>query len=123
MEALGVLGVVAVIGIIAINYYWSIKAKRTDSIGTSASPERALQIAESSFSRASWAKAPGPGQLNKRMRTIVTAGPVLSVDVQADGTGSRVDVWTSSWSGALGLVNWAAFAVLKKRKLVKALSG
>ena len=121
MEILVWVFLVAAVAAIVLNIWCALNARRTDSLILRRDHDAVAELVISSFSRVTWATVGGPGDINRRLRTPVFGGPIISVDLGARESGTQVDIWMSGWTGILGGANYSPLAYWKKRKICRAL--
>lgn len=107
---------------LAANIWWTVDAKRTDSMLSAKTPEEALVAVERAFSVVSWGRVDGPGAVNRRFRAPIKEGPTISVDLTPSSNGTQVDVWMSGWGSYLGVVYWGFNAFMKKRRVMRSVA-
>lgn len=120
MESLVVLAIIALVALFAVNIWFSVAAGTTTTVESHRSPAELEAIIQKCFLGVTWPRVEGRGQINRRMRTPFVGGPTVSVDLEPGPNGTEVSVWMSGWSGMRYLANFALPALLKKRKVVKA---
>lgn len=124
MEFGGIL-LLVLLGLLALivwGYVESAQAKQQRETKVKLSTARAADIVEQSFPSLLWADASGPGDINKRRRTMNDSGPVISVDIEAlpDGA-THVSAWMSGWTSRYGMANLAGSAKRMTRRLIRRL--
>lgn len=110
----------------------SATAKRHLMCRSAASVDETLVLCDSKFRGFFWKRVDGPGELNFQYRFNIPVrgqqAPVVSVSVEpaADGRGSDVEVWMSSWTSMYGAANGAervAFAKWSLSRAIRELNG
>jgi hypothetical protein len=107
--------ILLLVALFALGIWTSARAKKQHETVTSLSPARARQVIEDSFNKVLWADVQGPGDINKRRRTINDSGAVISIDLQpVDGGRTHVTAWMSAWKTKYGMVASGGWALAKK---------
>lgn len=107
--------ILLIVGLFALGFWQSSLAKRQHETVVSLSPARARQVIESTFSKVFWADTDGPGDINKRRRTVNDSGATISIDIAqtADGK-THVQAWMSAWKTRYGMVASGGWQLAKK---------
>lgn len=122
---IGVLVVLAIVGILVWQFIESKNAAATVSIQSRHDPRRTAEIVNTAFGGARgvlWSNVDGPGTINKRRRGK-DGGIVMSIDIEPSGAGTRVDMWASSTNTyLLFFVNFAGVVNRRKKAIARAVS-
>jgi len=97
-------------------------ARRLEQVQVALSSAAAAETVLGSFSGLTWTDVPGPGDLNKQLRSLRDTGPTLSVDVEElEGGGSNIKLWMSDWTTQNGAILGSNHVIVKKRKILRRL--
>lgn len=98
--------ILILVGLLALSFWNSARVKQQHETVVTLSPARVEQIIESTFSKIFWADVDGPGDINKRRRTINNSGATVSIDINATADGKTlVRAWMSAWQTRYGMVS------------------
>ncbi|HEY4225762.1 MAG TPA: hypothetical protein VGM70_08110 [Pseudolysinimonas sp.] len=110
-----VLLIVVIIGLFALGFWQTARAKRQHETVTALSPARVRAIIDDSFGKLFWAPASGPGQINMQRRTPNGSGATISVDITSTADGkTHVQSWMSAWRTRYGMVASGGWQMAKK---------
>ena len=114
--------ILLIVGILILTFWMNGSAKRQDETQVKLSPTRVADVVNDAFGSVFWKDVSGPGDLNKRRRTINGSGPVISVDInQLENGGSHVAVWMSHWTNRGPAVLGADQVMRQKKKVLRRL--
>jgi hypothetical protein len=112
--------IVIVIVIVVVCVWLRIMGLKQAQIWSDRGPNEVRLVISKSFPGITWAAEGGPGDLNFRPRARAHA-PTISITLAAGGGGTQVHIWTSSYTGFLGifmghgLLCWRKRAALVRR--------
>lgn len=107
--------ILLLIALFAFGFWNSARAKRQHETVVTLSPARVRQIVDSTFSKVLWADADGPGDINKRRRTLNNSGATVSIDINQTADGKTlVQAWMSGWKTRYGMVASGGWELARK---------
>ena len=125
MDAAGTVFLVLIliiVGLLILTFWLNNSAKRQEETQVKLSNGRVADIVHQAFGSVFWKDVDGPGDLNKRRRTINDTGPVVSIDInELEGGGSHVVVWMSHWTKKGPSILGSDEVMRKKRKVIRQL--
>jgi hypothetical protein len=107
--------ILALVVLFALGYWTTLRATRHHETRVSLSSTQARQIVESSFSNLLWSDVQGPGDVNKRRRTMNNSGATISTKITATQDGrTHVKSWMSDTRTRYGMVASIGWPSAKK---------
>lgn len=91
--------ILAIIAILVLSFWMNSSARREVETQVTLSPQHSAEIVENSFSSFIWRDVDGPGEINKRRRSMNDTGVTMSFlfeELPAGGT--EVKIWMSAWT-------------------------
>lgn len=114
-SAIFLILILLLVGLFALGLWNSARAKRQHETVVTLSPARARQVIESTFSKVFWADVDGPGDINKRRRTVNDSGATVSIDISQTPDGNTlVQAWMSAWKTRYGMVASGGWELARK---------
>jgi len=114
-SAIFLILILLLVGLFALSFWNSARAKRQHETVVTLSPARARQVIESTFSKVFWADVDGPGDINKRRRTVNDSGATVSIDISQTADGNTlVQAWMSAWKTRYGMVASGGWELARK---------
>lgn len=86
-----------------------------------------LALESSGVLRSGWKSCDGRGQINIRPGFLLggrDGRPIMSIDIEAEPQGARIQIWLSAWISKFGIMEPAHSigVMMRRRKIVKSLN-
>ncbi|TFB71874.1 hypothetical protein E3O06_11475 [Cryobacterium glaciale] len=122
MSAIFVVLILLIVVILVLSAWLNNASQREVQTQVTLSPQRAADVANTAFNTFTWKDVGGPGDINKRRRTMNDSGPVISIDVaDLPSGGSNITVWMSAWTKKGPTIQGSDIVMRQRSKIIKRL--